>query len=453
MGRATVVALGAASLGVCLALAASSCHGSSTRPQANGNNSAVAVVATGGRTKAYVFYGPSNDPNAVPVTGQLAVVDVGVAGNGIAGAPAQLKLLDLGPADFGLSVTGTEDLVLAAGVTEGQVFFVDPRSDTITGKVTLDSSYLRYKVSDREMVIGGIQLDATTSRAYLSVWNGVAVVDTGSRQVIANWQAPPSENLAFDAGRGWLFLPYTDCRNSLFTPPPGWNDFCDGFRTPGGTVILDGLNLVDVRTGAVYAYQNPTSPGPDAPAGLDPDGTAVDAATGLAVVVPEGGGDMYGLDLNHAVLQQGSRSFTAPRSAVPNPAAIAALTPLQAISLSRNGQYLFLLHEVDSVVGFGPGAPLRGGSGRMLLGTMPNLPGPTGPLSGDPWINRGDPHGLTMATVNGRECVILVNNVQTWIARIDLATLLSLPHADPGLLTADEMAPAITYLDMTTPPP
>lgn len=444
MRRPAIAIAAVTALGAAIVLGAPACSSSSSTgpvpatPVAQASNAAVAVVTAGGAQKAYVYYGPSVEG----ATGQVAVVDVALAGSGAAGVPARLKLIDIPTTDFGLSVAGSSAGVVAASVVRPEVYFLDPAADTYVATLDLASRFLQpFGPADRDnMMISGLALDPGAKRLYLSVFNGVEVVDTQTRTIVGHFDAPPTENMALDVGRGWLLLPHYGCLAWVPSPPPGWDTFCARFHESG-------MNLVDVRTGVSYAYENPAAPGPDSPLGVEPDGVSVDAGTGLAVVGAEGTNALFGLDLALAQLDASAKTFTAPRRSVENPPPVdgaAVTTPLSAAAVAHGGAWAIAAREFSAVVGITPGSALKGsGAGSMLLATMPDLP------DGSAWVNRGDPHGVTVATIGGKECAVLVNQDQTWLARIDLAALAGLSHAAPNALTAAEAAPAITYLDMT----
>ena len=76
---------------------------------------------------------------------------------------------------------------------------------------------------------------------------------------------------------------------------------------------------------------------------------------------------------------------------------------------------------------------------------MPVLP------TGSSWTNIGDPHGVAVTTgiADGRSVGFLVNSQREWVARVDLATLLSLSSTTTATSLSD-ISSAVTFLDGRT---
>src|SRR5689334_11354116 len=94
-------------LAVVLAVA---CGSGPEKTPSPGQTGALGVVTVGGKQKLYL---PLASPNAGG-HGVIAVVDVGVAGRGVAGSPALITDIDLGTADIARTTAADPDVVIAA---------------------------------------------------------------------------------------------------------------------------------------------------------------------------------------------------------------------------------------------------------------------------------------------------------------------------------------------------
>jgi len=57
-----------------------------------------------------------------------------------------------------------------------------------------------------------------------------------------------------------------------------------------------------------------------------------------------------------------------------------------------------------------------------------------------------------MVVVDGKRYAVLVREFHDWVARIDLDKVDAISPANPTALSAAELAPAVTYLDLTRAP-
>ena len=83
----------------------------------------------------------------------------------------------------------------------------------------------------------GVAVDGDAGKAYLSVWNGFAVVDLASETITGTIQVPPSENFGFDSANHRILAPFYECtgrrsRRRPSTPPPFCADYTDRRAIP-----------------------------------------------------------------------------------------------------------------------------------------------------------------------------------------------------------------------------
>ncbi len=199
---------------------------------AAGGSGAFGVVTIAGHQKMYL-----PQPGALTAGGNatIAVVDVGLAGQGVQGAPALLKVIDLGTSDAATATGGDGTVIIAVSTDNPTITFIDPTTDTVTKSITLDASYGVSDFSGGGGYVTGVAVDSPNQRAYLSVWNGFAIVDLSSKTISGVIQAPPSENFGFDSVNQRILAPFYDCASATdpntSAPPP----FCGNFKDQAGT--------------------------------------------------------------------------------------------------------------------------------------------------------------------------------------------------------------------------
>src|SRR5580658_8796881 len=98
-------------------------------PPAAGGTGAFGIVTVNGKQKMYLPESSAgSDGNAF-----LAVVNVGLTGNGVNGAPAQITTIDLGSPNYATATGGDSTVVIAVSTQYNTVYFIDPVTDTLTG--------------------------------------------------------------------------------------------------------------------------------------------------------------------------------------------------------------------------------------------------------------------------------------------------------------------------------
>jgi hypothetical protein len=398
---------------IALALACGKSHA-----PAAGSTGAFGIVTVDGKQKMYL---PLIDTSANPLgLARIAVVDVGIAGNGTAGAPAQIGIIPLGAGSVRLT-GGDETIVIASGGSK--VWFIDPRSGAVVNSLTVTAPTSSF--SGGGGYVTGIAVDSGNRRAVLAVGNGFAIVDLDKNVIARTIVAAPSENFGYDSVAQRIVAPFYACPTAL--------TICGQYKTPSGATISDGLNVIDLRDDSVYTYQDATAANPAQPLGGEPDSAAADPGTGLAVIPSELNGGSTVLDLAHASFDKTKESFTAPHKT------IATVTALTGVAIEPGRHFAFWAAEGGSLVAVAD----LGKDNSLVTGEVPSAPG----FSASAWRNMGDPHGLAVTTgiAGGKPVGFVVNADQRWIARIDLESMLATHSPNP--LGPAEMAPFITFLD------
>jgi hypothetical protein len=371
----------------------------------------------------------------------IAVVDVGVPGNGIAGAPALITTIDLGQ-PFATSTAGDSSMVVAAATGSPDVWLIDPTTDTLVKHFTLDG-FGQSSFSRGGGFVTGIAMDSANHRAILAVWNGFAVLDLQTQSITSVIQAPPSENFGFDSVHGLVYAPFYDCIYSINKNEGGvMPSACTTPRAPGdgGTVMTDGLSVIRLSDSAVFTYEDPNAMNPAAPVGGEPDSAGADPTRQLVVVASEGSAYQNVLDFSKASFDMTTKTVTAPHQIVQN-------LPYMGIALDPVSHVAFLESEGSNMIAWMDLLSANQGDQGSVSGTMPDLP-TTGTFA-----NLGDPHGVATATsiVGGKSVAFLADGRWQWVARIDLATLAALEQSDASVAATNaQIATAVTYLDATT---
>jgi hypothetical protein len=420
-------------------------------PPAAGGTGAFGIVTVGGKQKMYL---PQSSllPNG---DYWVAAVDVGKAGNGVNGTPAQIAAIDLGPATLGdnraTATGGDSNVVIAVSTANGIISFINPQTDTLEKTIQLDATYGQSNFSGGGGYVTGVAVDSPHHRAILSVWNGFAIVDLTTQTISTLIQAPPTENFGFDSVHQLIFAPFYDCTSSSAITPDGGvipPASCGTPMTPEGGVITDGLSVIDLSDNSVYTYEAPAVP-PDAgqygiydptnPVGSEPDSAAADPTTGVVVVPSEGSGWQNVIDFSKATYDRATHTVTAPQTIVPS-------LDFDAVAIEPNSHLAFWEQEFASTIAIASLPQLAAGGGAAVQATMPQVPG------GASFANLGDPHGIAVTTALSTAGPVgfVVDSSLQWVARIDLAGALAAGGGDATISDA-MLAPYVTYLDALTP--
>jgi hypothetical protein len=435
-------------VGTYVGLGGSGGCGGGSSPASSSSSGAFGVVTVNGKQKLYLpLIGTTSIGN-----GQIAVVDVGVGGNGVSGAKALITDIDLGSTDIPTCTAGTDKVVVAAGTGTYKVWFIDPSTDTVSGTLNLDPTLGNSNFSGTSglSVVTGIAIDPTNNQAILSIWNGFAYVDLTSKTVTSYTSAAPSENFGFDSTREMILAPFYACSQAYDSNnmPPA---VCATYLATNGMPMVAGFTLIRLvgDAGVPYVYQNPDAGGDPtcvfggasacAPFGTEPDSASVDTSTGLAVIPDEGSGVQYILDLSHVTYDDATKSFTAPVNS-------SLTVSATGVAIESSSHIAFWESEHSSGIA---AVNLNDAYNSNAIPVSAQMPSPP---AGDFWSNLGDPHGVAVTTgIQSGNAVGFVVNDQSaggagsavWVARIDLQKLLS-------LTSGADISPAVTFLDATT---
>lgn len=412
------------------ALTLSAC-GPATTPPSSGSTGAFGVVTVNGTQKMYLPVAARTGAG----NAQLAVVDVGKAGNGLSGAPALIRYIDLGTSDPASTTGGDARSVLAASTHSDRVWLVDPQTDTLVKSATLPAANGISNFSGGGGHVTGIALDPERREAVLSVWNGFAVVDAVTLEQKRAIPAPATENFAFDAARQRVFAPFYMCE-AAHGPSGETSDAC-GTRTTAGVEMKEGMTVIDLSDDTVYVYQDPAAPEPDSPLGGEPDAAAVDTASQVVVVPSESGGFQNVLDFAKASFNRADKAVTAPARRLGE-------YSLEGVAIEPSRHLAFLENEFTNTVGVMALEPALAGNGVIKMGTMPPPPGSE---DGAVWANLGDPHGIAVTTslAGGKPVGFLVDEQFRWVARVDLEKLQAIGSSNADLPDVGE---AVTFLEV-----
>ncbi|HLK38756.1 MAG TPA: hypothetical protein VKU41_18465 [Polyangiaceae bacterium] len=430
-----------------------------TPPPAAGGTGAFGIVTINGKQKMYLPQSLLNTSGH----GVISVVDVGVAGQGVQGAPALITTIDLGVDDAGVAgfataTGGDASMVIAASTQVPMIWFIDPTMDKVTKVVDLDPSvYGQSSFSGGGGYVTGIAFDGANKRAILSVWNGFALVDLGSQSITKVIQAPPSENFGFDSVHERIIAPFYECSASTLLGDGGsvvMPSSCNGPVGPDGGAMTDGLSVIDLSDDTVYTYENPAWGIPDdagnfgpladpnAPVGTEPDSAAIDPTSGVAVIPSEGSSLQSVIDFSKAQFNKAAKTVTAPQQMIPG-------LSLEGVAIEYTSHLAFWEGEHSQDVAVANLTQANAGSTAWVHGLMPPLPGGTQTS----FSNLGDPHGIAVTTSNTSSGPVgfVVDAGLQWVARVDLAKMATNEGADASTeLTETQMAPYVTYLDAQT---
>jgi hypothetical protein len=399
-------------------------------PPAAGGTGAFGIITINGKQKLYLpLTSFDTGPNAT-----IAVVDVGVAGNGTAGAPALFKTIDLGDPDYATASGGDPNVVIAVSTANRKIRFIDPNTDTLLKTIELPDTFGQSGFSGGGGYVTGVAVDSFNHRAILSVYDGFQIVDLTTMTLGAHIEAAPSENFGFDSVRGRVIAPFYDC-TSAYGADGGQLSFCDGYKNVGGETLASSLNVIDLADNTVYTYVNGSAASLDEPLGGELDSASVDPTTGTTVVPSEGNGFQNVIDLAHATFDKASKTFTAPVQVIDG-------FGYEGVSIAPVGHFALWEGEGTSSIAVADLSQI----GKVVQAEMPSLPEST------TWSNMGDPHGVAVATgvLDGKPQGFLVSYDRNWVARIDLEGLLgSIQSPEGGSPDGGTAEGFVTYLDAT----
>jgi hypothetical protein len=393
------------------------------------NTGAFAVVAVGGTLKAYTPGGTGPDGH-----NRLWVVDAAATRNGYSGS---LGSVDLGPDGDAEAVAATSGLVVAVSFNTPYLWFIDPATDKVTTQLQLPDSYGLINLSERTGFMAGVALDPLRRRGYVSVWSGFKILDLDTQAFLGDILVAPSENFAFDLAKNRLVAPFYLCppQDGGSGPPAPCDTYRSPFPTPDGTLITQGLNVVDLDSGEIFTYVDPGAADQSMPIGFQPDSAAMDPTGQLVLVAAEDPAAVQVLDLATAAFDRATWTFTASRLSLDT---LPLMTGLAVEAVSR----LAIITEER-----GPNISFIDLAATTSSGAAPHASMPPLPWGAGPWAGHGDPHAVLAGVLNGKPVAwILSGHPHDWLARIDLQKLQQVPLTSTGDLDRAGVAEAVTYV-------
>jgi hypothetical protein len=312
----------------------------------------------------------------------------------------------------------TTQQVVTISYTSPEVQIIDGFNDrlvaTLTSPVTQSTSF-----SGGSCVICGVAIDPTTNTAILDTSEGFLFLNLATQQFSS-------------------FVPGTVAAENF-----GYNPNSQIILSPTyGQFIGPALQAINVRSNAVYAFSSP----------IDNylDSAAVDLNTNIAVVPDEYTGDQFLINMGQASFSAGGFSVpdTIVNTGFTNCVTYDATNEWTMVSIESSSHLLFLGTEFGDCAAVEP-LPTTAISGAPPTpsfydwGHMPSAP------DGFGWDNGADPHGIAVFTsvVDGKAYGFLVRSDQAWVARIDLAGVVSAPPLAGGGPGQVDLTPYVVFLN------
>ena len=268
---------------------------------------------------------------------------------------------------------------------------------------------------------------ATSNEVLLETVQGYYTMDitTGNFTAPFGGQSYPSENFAFEPATQTILS-------------PNYGSLSNGNNVPVGIQLLDLANNTFSTNDSFTDFQTNS-----------PDSAAIDLSTNIGVVVEEYSGNQYLFNLNAVTVSGGAWSSPYTAYTVPLNSLNADMTYVAVDSVSHT---MFTSEEfgAHTAIEVLPSSVASGAAPANPTGyvwdNMPNTP------DSIPWAGAGDPHAVSIFTsvVDGKLYGFLVNDSQTWIAKIDLAGALAATpisgSTPPGQI---DLTPYTAYLPTT----
>ena len=274
---------------------------------------------------------------------------------------------------------------------------------------------------------------ASSNEVLLNTALGYYSMDiaTGTFTALDGGTAYPAENFAFNQVTQTILSPNYGTVSTSSTSTP----------VPVGIQLLDlANNTISTNDSVANLSTNPLS---------TPDSGAVDSSTNIGMVVDENGGAQWLFNLGDVTVSSGN--WTSPYSVYTIPLQGFEMTYCAVDSVSHT---LFTSQEFGGIYTaielLPSSAPTSGNPPANPTGyvwdTMPNTP------DMNSWANGYDPHAVSVFTsvYDGKLYGFLVNDTQTWIAKIDLAgALKATPVSNPTYPGQIDLTSYTTYLPTT----
>ncbi len=294
-------------------------------------------------------------------------------------------------------------------------------SDLTEFEVDLGNSGSIASFSGGNCINCGVLTDAGDHRFIVSSQDGYRVLDyTGAilKSYLSDLSASPAmslvtENFTYDAVNNRIISPEYDTANNFLWVIDLASDKVYRWTNRMVDVLVDAANGL-TGFNSVFSF------------GFEADSAAYDSSTGVLALADESANGLLTVNLNVAVYDGATNTFTAPYTV--NPMDDVG-SRLPGIAAESSNHYLFMEEELGGD-GVGVAAlPTVAGSGDTLVTNYiwATIPSPQVTCAADFfWANAGDPHGLALYTsvISGRSKGLLINGTKDCAAIIDLKGLL-----------------------------
>ncbi len=293
-------------------------------------------------------------------------------------------------------------------------------ADLTTTEVDLGNSESGL-FSGGECINCGILADAGDHRLIVSSGDGYRVLDyTGTviSSYLSDLTLTPAMSLSTEN------FTYDTTNNRIISPEYGTtNNFIWVIDVTTDTIYRWNQRMVDISvdatdgiTGFIDVFA----------AGIEADSATIDASTGALLLVDENSNGLLTVNMNTAVFDDATNTFTADASVS---AMDSVGSRLPGIAAESTNHYLFLEEEFSSGIAVAA-LPTAAASGTIAVTNYnwASVPAPTATCPTElTWLNAGDPHGLALFTSveSSRSKGLLINEAKNCAAIIDLESLLS----------------------------
>jgi hypothetical protein len=302
--------------------------------------------------------------------------------------------------------------VIVISYTSPDVQVVDAATNAITATYTSPVTQFADFSGGSCMICGAlVNPGLSSNQVLLDTAQGYYTMDLGTGAFTALVAANPSENFAFDSTSQVILSPtYT----------------FDGTATE--------VQLLDLSGNTISSNASLNI--------IEPDSAAVDLSTGVGVVIDEQGGTQTFINLAQVAVSSGA--WTAPTTVYSIPF-FAEMTYVAVDSASHTlftSQEFYNMTAIELLPATAPAGAPPAPTGYVWA-YMPNTP------DGNGYLNGGDPHGVSIFTsvVDGKLYGFLIDQSQTWVAKIDLAGGLAATQiASPPYPGEIDLTSYTTYL-------
>ena len=304
--------------------------------------------------------------------------------------------------------------VAVVSATTPELAVVDATQDTVIHTYPIPASG-SVKLDDGSCTVCAIVVDSIRNLAVLDTASGYMTMDLSSGKTSAAMSAPAAEDFAYDPNTQNVYIPYANSNGS-------------------------GMDVLNLANGSLASYA-PASGSNGV--GAQPDSTAFDPATDIALTADEASSNYTLTNFNLASASNGQ--ITAPSLSFAITASCSGAWENSSLEFSSHLAWLANAGECVAVAQL-PASPVSG----SLASPTTVSPG-TDKAMGMRWANLGigpdgivwntAPHSLsTFIGMNGHSYALALRADQTMLVKVDLQQLLAAPAA-PSPQDANQVDP------------